>query len=119
MKKLMLVLLMVTFCGVVFADSTYKIDSGKAVITETMTDVPVTAMGPNNQQIKIPATDAITRTYQPMDQATVGMQIAQLAQQKAQMTAAYNSQVTKIDASVALLKKIDADLSNPGNVGGQ
>jgi hypothetical protein len=109
-KVVVIVLSVLMVSGIAFADMTYSVKDGKAVIVDTLADQPVQARGQNGQIVNLPAKDSITRTYDPISKADASVQIIQLTEQKNKDTVAYNKKIANINGQIDLLRAIVAEL---------
>ena len=109
-KVIWAVLVSMLFCGVCYGAMTFEVVENKAVITNTLTNQAVSAMGPNNQAIKVPAKQDVTVTYDPITKEQAQMQVIQLNSQRAQVVARNNAQLKDIDDQIKLFKDIDTAL---------
>ena len=111
MKKLALVLLaIIVMASTAQAAMTFEVKDNKAVIKNTLANQPVSTMGPNNQQVKIPAKQDVTVTYDPITKEQAQMQVIQLNTQRAQVLARNNAQLKDLDDQIKLFKDIDTAL---------
>jgi hypothetical protein len=92
------------------AAMTFEVAGGKAVIKNILTGQPVSAMGQNGQQVKIPAKQDVTVTYDAITKEQAQMQVIQLNSQRAQTVSRFNAQLKDIDDQIKLFKDIDVAL---------
>jgi hypothetical protein len=112
MKKVALFLAMVLVCGVCFAETTFKVENGVAIVSETLGNQPVTMQGQDGKSMSVPgAKRNITTTFE-VTKEQAQMQIIQLGTQRANIIKRVNEQIDNIDAQIKLLKDIDTALPN-------
>ena len=110
-RKVTAVLVVVMLvAGVAFGATTFEVKDGKAIITETEVNQPVSYQNREGKSVNIPGTTRDITTKISVTKEQAQMQIIQLNKNRTQTVATFNKNIANIDAQLKLLKDIDAAL---------